>query len=177
MRALPTSRLVVKAKPFACVSVQKRFLTAMAHEGIASWRVDVRPLADSTAKHLGTYGDVDVALDTFPYGGTTTTCEALWSGVPVVTLTGNCHAHNVGRSLLKTVGLETQCVADSAAQYIAKCVALASDHAALNALRMSLRGWMTSPGGLCNGEAFAGKLERAYVELWRNHCDGATAAR
>ena len=75
-------------------------LSAMAEQGVASWRVDVRALAEKHREHLGAYGAVDVALDTFPYAGTTTTCEALWRGVPVVTMRGGAHAHNVGVSLL-----------------------------------------------------------------------------
>ena len=171
LRAVPNSRLVVKAKPFACASVQQRFLKDMAAEGVASWRVDVRALVDRTAEHLGAYDAVDVALDTFPYAGTTTTCEALWSGVPVVTLRGGAHAHNVGVSLLRALGLERQCVAEDPEAYVAKCAALAADHAALGETRRSMRAKARAPGGLCDGEAFARKLEEAYVAMWKRHCE------
>ena len=171
LRAVPHSRLVVKAKPFACASVQRRFLSAMAAEGVASWRVDVRALVDRTAGHLSAYDAVDVALDTFPYAGTTTTCEALWSGVPVVTLRGGAHAHNVGVSLLRALELERQCVAKDPEAYVAKCAALAADHAALGELRRSVRAKMRAPGGLCDGEAFTRKLEDAYVAMWKRHCE------
>ena len=171
LRAVPHSRLVVKAKPFACASVQRRFLSAMAEEGVASWRVDVRALAERTADHLGAYGAVDVALDTFPYAGTTTTCEALWQGVPVVTMRGAAHAHNVGVSLLAAVGLERECVAETPDAYVAKCAALAADRAALAAAREGMRAKMRAPGGLCDGEAHTRKLEEAYVAMWRRHCE------
>ena len=171
LRLVPNSRLVVKAKPFACASVQRRFLSAMAAEGVASWRVDVRALVDRTSEHLGAYGEIDVALDTFPYAGTTTTCEALWSGVPVVTLKGEAHAHNVGVSLLRTVGIERECVAKNEEAYVAKCAALAADHAALGLMRERMREKMRAPGGLCDGEAFTQKLEEAYVAMWRRHCE------
>jgi protein O-GlcNAc transferase len=171
LRLVPNSRLVVKAKPFACASVQRRFLSAMAAEGVASWRVDVRALVDRTSEHLGAYGEIDVALDTFPYAGTTTTCEALWSGVPVVTLKGEAHAHNVGVSLLRTVGIERECVAENEEAYVAKCAALAADHAALGLMRERMREKMRAPGGLCDGEAFTQKLEEAYVAMWRRHCE------
>lgn len=176
LRAVPNSRLVVKAKPFACASVQRRFLSAMAAEGVASWRVDVRALVDRTSEHLGAYGEIDVALDTFPYAGTTTTCEALWSGVPVVTLRGEAHAHNVGVSLLRTVGIERECVAENPEAYVAKCAALAADHAALGLMRERMREKMRAPGGLCDGEAFTQKLEEAYVAMWRRHCEESRVA-
>ena len=171
LRTVPHSRLVVKAKPFACASVQRRFLSAMAEQGVASWRVDVRALAERTAEHLGAYGAVDVALDTFPYAGTTTTCEALWQGVPVVTMRGGSHAHNVGVSLLAAVGLERECVAETPDAYVAKCAALAADRAALAAAREGMRAKMRAPGGLCDGEAHTRKLEEAYVAMWRRHCE------
>ena len=76
LNAVPNSRLLLKAKPFACQTIQQRFLASMAAEGIESWRIDLSPLAGGTGHHLSMYGMMDVALDTFPYAGTTTTCEA-----------------------------------------------------------------------------------------------------
>ena len=172
MREVPTSRLVIKAKPFACASIQRRFLAAMASEGVASWRIDVRPLVAATDKHLDVYSQVDIGLDTFPYAGTTTTCEALWAGVPVVTLQGASHAHNVGVSLLNSVGLETKCVASSEDAYVSMCIALANDHAGLNLMRKTMRNKMTQKDGLCDGSAFTEKLEDAYVAMWRRYCEG-----
>lgn len=171
LKQTPNSRLVVKAKPFACVSIRDRFLAAMATEqGIASWRIDVRPLVASTETHLRTYAQIDIALDTFPYAGTTTTCEALFAGVPVVTLAGHSHAHNVGVSLLAAVDLEGRCVAKSENEYVAMCVALASDHSALGELRKGMRATMQKRNGLCDGAAFTTKLEHAYVAMWRRYC-------
>lgn len=89
--------------------------------------VDLLPLTPSNAAHMATYAGVDIGLDPFPYAGTTTTAEALWMGVPCVTLRGRCHAQNVGASLLGAVGLEEACVAEDEEGYVAKAAALAAD--------------------------------------------------
>ncbi len=91
-----------------------------------------------THDHLTMYHHVDIALDTFPYHGTTTTCEALWMGVPVISLIGNRHAPRVGASLLKQVGLE-QCIAKNKAEYIKIAQTLSANLPALNDLRQNLR--------------------------------------
>ncbi len=75
-------------------------------QGVDSWRVDLLPLAASNVEHLATYAQMDISLDTFPYAGTTTTCESLYMGVPCLTLGGRGHAHNVGVSLVTSVGLQ-----------------------------------------------------------------------
>ena len=69
------------------------------------------------ADHLSAYGDIDVALDTFPYNGTTTTCEAMWMGVPVITLAGKTHVSRVGVSILANVGMR-EFIANSEAEYV-----------------------------------------------------------
>lgn len=75
-------------------SARTHFLAALAAEGVAAARVDVLPLTVSTADHLGLYAAMDISLDPFPYAGTTTTCESLFMGVPVVTLAGELHGQH-----------------------------------------------------------------------------------
>ncbi|KAK9823008.1 hypothetical protein WJX81_006345 [Elliptochloris bilobata] len=127
LAAVPDARLLLKNKPFACESARAHFLAALAAEGVAPARVDVLPLTAGTAEHLALYAALDVSLDPFPYAGTTTTCESLFMGVPVVTLAGACHAHNVGVSLLEAVGLQRGWVAASHDEYVALAVAAAHD--------------------------------------------------
>ncbi|XP_057507242.1 probable UDP-N-acetylglucosamine--peptide N-acetylglucosaminyltransferase SPINDLY isoform X2 [Actinidia eriantha] len=103
--AVPNSRLVVKCKPFCCDSVRQRFLSTLEQLGLESLRVDLLPLILLNHDHMQAYALMDISLDTFPYAGTTTTCESLYMGVPCVTMGGSVHAHNVGASLLNTVGL------------------------------------------------------------------------
>ena len=172
LKAVPNSRLLIKAKPFACQVVQQRFLNSMAALGVESWRIDLFPLAPATGHHLTMYGRVDIALDTFPYAGTTTTCEALYMGVPVVTMRGACHAHNVGASLLTAVGLEDQCVTDSEDEYIASAARLANP-AVIAELRTGLRERMLN-SVLCDGRSFVRNVEDTYVGLFRKWCEDQT---
>jgi predicted O-linked N-acetylglucosamine transferase (SPINDLY family) len=114
------------------------------------------------------YGQVDIALDPFPYNGTTTTCDALWMGVPVITLRGDRHAGRVGASLLSHVGL-TALIAESLDDYVAKAAALAADLDRLTALRAALRQRLiASPIG--DPQGFARTLEGAYRDLWHRWC-------
>jgi predicted SAM-dependent methyltransferase len=106
-----------------------------------------------------------VALDTYPYHGTTTTCEALWMGVPVITLAGATHVSRVGASIMKRVGLE-ELVASDHAQYVDKALALSADLQRLAALRHGMRERMrTSP--LMDAAGFARAMESAYLDAWR----------
>jgi predicted O-linked N-acetylglucosamine transferase (SPINDLY family) len=167
---VPDSRLVLKGLPFADDAVCARFRNSFATRGIAPERVWLRPFAQGREAHLATYGEIDVALDTFPYNGTTTTCEALWMGVPVVTLGGAAHAGRVGVSLLTQVG-RTAWIADTRDAYVAIAAALAADRSALAAERATLRETVRA-SGLTDGPGFTRALERFYRAAWRGFCQG-----
>jgi predicted O-linked N-acetylglucosamine transferase (SPINDLY family) len=169
---VPGSRLLLKSKPLvhdgARRLVAERFMAA----GVGADRLDMLGwIVDGT--HLEVYRRVDVGLDTFPYNGTTTTCEALWMGVPVVTLAGDRHAGRVGASLLARVGLD-DLVTRSGDDYVERAVALAGDLGALAALRWGLRGRVAA-SGLLDAARFARGLEEAYRRLWRQWCAGRRA--
>ncbi len=106
-------------------------------------RVELREWAEDRAQHLAAYGEIDIALDTFPYNGTTTTCEALWMGVPVITLAGEVHMSRVGATLLASVGLR-DLVATDADDYVQIAAALAHDPLRRRALRSTMRPRMES---------------------------------
>jgi protein O-GlcNAc transferase len=164
--SVPGSRLVLKNKPFACRATRRHWWRLLENAGVERDRVDLLPLAPATSDHLAQYSMVDIALDPFPYAGTTTTAEALYMGVPVLTLAGNCHAHNVGASLLDAVDLAGEWVAMTEDEYVAIARRAASDVPALAELRAGLRQKMlASP--LCDGPAFVAGLEDAYEEMWR----------
>ncbi|KAI3471910.1 hypothetical protein Pfo_028598 [Paulownia fortunei] len=166
--AVPNSRLIVKCKPFCCDSVRQQFLSTLEKLGLESLRVDLLPLILLNHDHMQAYSLMDISLDTFPYAGTTTTCESLFMGVPCVTMGGSVHAHNVGVSLLKTVGL-SNLVAKNEDEYVELAVQLASDVTALSNLRMTLRDLMLkSP--LCDGSKFTRGLESAYRTMWQRYC-------
>jgi protein O-GlcNAc transferase len=115
--------------------------------------------------HLFSYGRIDLALDTFPYNGTTTTCEAMWMGVPVITVRGESHMGRVGESLLSNVGL-AELIAGSLDEYIELAVRLANDRPRLAELRRSMRQRMrASP--LMDGPSLARRIETAYRVMWR----------
>ncbi|MGD0463443.1 MAG: hypothetical protein ABSB74_13245, partial [Tepidisphaeraceae bacterium] len=123
---------------------------------------------DHLRGHLELYHRVDLALDTYPYHGTTTTCEALWMGVPVVSLAGRTHVSRVGVSLLSNLGLP-QLVAFNPEQYVQIATDLAKDLPRLAELRRTLRPRMqASP--LMDAPRFAAEVEAAYRQMWRDWC-------
>jgi protein O-GlcNAc transferase len=132
----------------------------MEERGIARDRVELVPPAPRVGDHLATYGRVDIALDTFPYNGTTTTCEALWMGVPLVTFAGKVHASRVGSSILSRIGLE-ELSAASVEGYLDVAAALAADKDRLVHLRTTMRDRMAcSP--LMDAERLAREMEAAF---------------
>ncbi len=121
------------------------------------------------SEYLRLYGQVDVALDPFPYGGGTTTCDALWMGVPVVSLRGDTAVGRAGVSLLSNTGL-SDLVAQTRGEYVRIAAALAGDRPRLTHLRATLRQRMEqSP--LMDAPRFARDIEAAYRQMWRRWCE------
>jgi predicted O-linked N-acetylglucosamine transferase (SPINDLY family) len=163
LQAVPRSQLLLKHRASASTSLCDRVRAALAEQGVAPARVQFSAWRDGLEEHLAMYRQVDIALDTFPYNGATTTCEALWMGVPVVSLCGATHASRVGASLLRAAGLPA-CAAGRKSGYVQQAVALAGDLPALAALRAGLRRRLrASPLRDERGfaDAFADLLERA----------------
>ena len=123
---LPNARLLLKGKPFADEATRDLYRARLAERGIAADRVELTGWTAASAHHLAFYERVDIALDPFPYNGTTTTCEALWMGVPVVTLRATRHGGRVGASLLGRIGADDW-IADTVNDYVARAAALAAD--------------------------------------------------
>jgi predicted O-linked N-acetylglucosamine transferase (SPINDLY family)/predicted SAM-dependent methyltransferase len=164
LAAVPNSRLRLKSKTLDVPHVADRVRARLVHGGVDPARLDIRGWEATTAGHLASYGAIDIALDSFPYNGATTTCEALWMRVPVVTLAADRHAGRMGSSLLNAVGLG-EFVAGNVDEYVAKCVALAADLHGLAALRSGLRERMRrSP--VMDETGFTRALERGYTEIW-----------
>ncbi len=161
LRALPGARLVLHATEG---QHRARVLAQLAAAGVVGSRVDFighLPLHD----YLAAYQRIDLALDPFPYGGGTTTCDALWMGVPIVTLAGRIAVARAGSSILHNVGLP-ELVARTPAGYVDRIVALARDLPALAKLRATLRGRMRgSP--LMDAPRFTRNLEAAYQRMWK----------
>ena len=135
--------------------------------GIAPERVGIYGWK-SPVEHLHLYKDVDIALDTYPYHGTTTTCEALWMGVPTVSMVGKRHASRVGLSILSRVGLESFATS-TPQEYVAKATSLAKNLEALAKIRASMREQMAA-SVLCDAKGFAHNVETAYRKIWCRWC-------
>lgn len=165
---VPRSRFAVKNFAVGSRSVEERLQAFFREHGVSTDRVELIPPQASQLDHLRCYDRVDLALDTFPYHGTTTTCEALWMGVPVITLAGRGHVSRVGVSLLTGVGLP-EFVTHSPDTFVESAVAAARDHPRLAAVRCGLRARMQlSP--LMDAPRFARNLENAYRVMWRRWC-------
>jgi predicted O-linked N-acetylglucosamine transferase (SPINDLY family) len=116
---------------------------------------------------MAAHQDADIALDCYPFNGTTTTAHTLWMGLPVITLAGRSHVARVGVSMLENVGL-SELVASSENEYVECAVKLASNAAWLQGLRRSLRARMlTSPN--MDGVRFTRFLEQAYLSIWNDY--------
>jgi predicted O-linked N-acetylglucosamine transferase (SPINDLY family) len=168
LRQIPGSRLMLKSQSLVDPGVAEHCYGRFAAQGIENSRIVLLPFVPDKATHLGHYNQIDIALDPFPYAGTTTTCEALWMGVPVLSVTGDRHASRVSGSLLNAVGLGEFATANPDA-CIAKAVALASDLDGLASLRAGLRArMMASP--LRNETKFTRNLESAFRKMWTDWC-------
>ncbi len=171
LERVPRSRLLIKSRQLADEKTRNRYLEMFVALGIDAGRVELCPWIASKSGHLGAYGRVDIGLDPFPYNGTTTTCEALWMGVPVVTLRGDRHSGRVGASILTRIAL-TELIAKTKDAYVEKAVGLANSTDQFSALRKDLRNRMRgSP--LCDSSAFTRDVEAVYRETWHHWCDTA----
>ena len=164
LQAVPQSRLLLKSANMASSRQRERLLGLFAEPE----RITLLEAAQDTAEHLAQYASVDIALDTLPYNGTTTTCEALLMGVPVIALRGHLPAARVGESLLSQAGL-ADFIARDETDFIAKAAALAGDAARRRALRQNLRAHLLA-SKLCDASAFAAAFGAALRQAWRNYC-------
>ena len=123
---------------------------------------------DTLTEHLGRSGEVDIALDPFPYNGGTTTFQALWMGVPVVSLAGESLISRTTGSILLHLGLG-DLVVDTPEAYVACARELSGDLSRLEALRANLREKITA-SPLCDAATYACSVETAYREMWRKRC-------
>ena len=164
---LPGSRLVIKAAGIEQPEVAGALTGQLAERGIGAERLH---LLGRTGRdeHLAAYGEVDVALDSFPFPGGLTTLEASWMGVPTLGLRGDRFIAHQGEMLLHALGLEDWIAPDRAA-YVERAVALAGRLDELAKLRAGLRDRL-SASPLCDGARFAGELEQAWRGMWRAWC-------
>lgn len=168
LRELPTARLVLKGEAFSSPVSLALYESMLDEHGIERDRVDLLGRIAAKTDHLDAYRLLDIGLDPFPYNGTTTTCEAFWMGVPVVSFAGRNHASRVGLSLLTAVGMP-ELAAESEEEYVRAAIDLASDTGRLQSLRSTMRD-RVGQSPLCNGPDFMKRLEAAYRTMWRDTC-------
>jgi len=166
LQAVPDSRLLLKTKQLADTAVQARIRQQFAAHGIKSARLILRAATASYREHLAIYNQVDISLDTIPRTGGSTTADALWMGVPVITLAGERFIERLSASMLSAVGLQ-ELITTSREDYIAHAVALAQDPVHRHQLRASLRQRMVA-SPLCDATGLTHTLEDAYRQMWRH---------
>lgn len=168
LEQVPGSRLLLKCPALTDAGVQARVRADFDALGISAERLELLGHTRTRAEHLALYARVDIALDTFPYNGTTTTCEALWMGVPVVSIEGRHHSGRVGATLLRAAGL-ADWLAGSPGAFVAIARDRAADTAELARLRGSLRERLQT-SRLCDAAAFTRSLEAGLIEAWESAC-------
>ena len=141
LNRIPNATLLIKATPLIGKDLKERLFVDFEKHGVDRKRLTLVSWIESKRAHLELYNKIDIHLDSFPYNGTTTTCEAAWQGVPTITFKGNSHRSRVGYSLMRAIGLQSF-VGDSAEDYVKIAINKASDFHGLVKLRKSLRGDM-----------------------------------
>eukprot|EP00756_Hemistasia_phaeocysticola_P011154 Hpha_TRINITY_DN15094_c0_g2::TRINITY_DN15094_c0_g2_i1::g.123709::m.123709 len=170
LQELPQARILLKSKPFAEKRIRDQTKAMLAEGGCDVDRVELVGLVPFHYNHLQYYENLDIALDCFPYAGTTTSCEALWMGVPMVTLRGETHATNVGASLMTSIGYP-ELIGNDVDDYVRIAVELAKNPERMATYRSALRKKMAlSP--LCDGKRYLRHVEHAYEEMWDAYATG-----
>ncbi|NDF12705.1 MAG: hypothetical protein EB060_07860 [Proteobacteria bacterium] len=163
MRVVPDSRLYIKTKAFKEPEVAARYMGLFGKAGIAPERLKLEG-PGSQLDILRYYNHIDIALDTFPCAGGTTTCEALWMGVPVITLMGERFCNRHSASHMQNAGI-TDTTAESKEQYIAIVTRMAADIPSLSARRQSMRTTVAA-SPLCDAPRFAKHFAGVLRQMW-----------
>jgi len=159
--------MYIKSKVFGEEVFREKVYCSFEQFGVDRDRIFLQGQVNSLHDHLAAYGKVDIALDTFPYNGTTTTCEALWMGVPVISLCGGTHRSRVGSSILKQLDLAFL-TADNVRAYIKCAISLSNDKPALARLRSSLRDVLAS-STVCDAVRTTEEIEASYMNMIRQY--------
>ena len=167
LRLVPGSRLILKYRGLDDRGTAERYLRLFADLEVKPAQIELRGWSPYV-QTLAEYNEIDLALDPYPFCGATTTCEALWMGVPVVTCPMETFASRQTLSILSNIGL-TETVASDPSHYVQLAVGMAHDLPHLAELRMGLRQQMTkSP--LCDASRFAASFMQATRDIWRRWC-------
>ncbi|OQA00795.1 MAG: hypothetical protein BWY69_01569 [Planctomycetes bacterium ADurb.Bin401] len=163
----PASRLILRFAKGDEPNIRDFYFNRFEKFGIDRRRIEIGGRL-SYSDHLHQYDKIDIALDTFPFNGQTTICEALWMGVPVISMTGDSFASRLGLDILQSVGLEFF-AAKTADEYAAKAISLAQNLPSLSKIRASLRQRLLA-GNLCNSKRLTSAVEDTYRKMWNKWC-------
>lgn len=169
--ALPHARLMLGNATDE--QTRQKLIDMFAQESIGAERLVLHPTMP-LGDYLALHHQIDLALDTFPYNGGTSTCHSLWMGVPVITLAGNNSAARVGVAVMAGVGL-TEFVTTSTDEYFERALAFANDLPGLDRVRQSLRERMAAQS-IANPLHLTRHLEEAFRNIWGKWCDGEKVA-
>ena len=165
LHSLPGSRLVLKSSRLEVQGVSDELLSKFRSLGIDTSRIELQTRTPPP-DYLTVYDKIDIALDTFPRTGGTTAADALWMGVPVITLAGERYVERLVASKLEAIG-RPEWVATNPQEYIAKAIELAQNPALLKELRVTQR-QQIEQSPLCDAKGLAQTMEQAYREMWLN---------
>jgi tetratricopeptide (TPR) repeat protein len=169
LKAIPNARFAIKTKEFLTPKLKKQFLDTFKDKSVLD-RVIILPYSDTYTEHLPDYNKIDIALDTFPYSGTTTSCESLMMGVPVLTIFDNVrhyHSQNVTTSLMKNCGLD-EYITTSQEEYINKAIYFSKNLDKLHNLKTDVRRhFVNSP--ICNYTEFVNEFEEKLYTIYKKH--------
>lgn len=169
LQRAPTARLAIKTKEFSSPKIKQQFLDNFKDKSVLD-RVIIMPYSDTYTEHLPDYNKLDVAIDTFPYSGTTTSCESLMMGVPVLTLFDNIrhyHSQNVTTSLMRNCGLD-EYVTESQEEYIERAVWMANHPEELVGLKRKVRDAFVN-GPICDYKSFTDEFENKLINTYKAH--------
>jgi protein O-GlcNAc transferase len=169
LASIPDSKLLIKSPKCGAAEAGSRVLERAVAAGIDPARISIHPPLSDFHAHLNMYGQVDVILDTTPYNGTTTTCEALYMGVPVVTLPGGMHAARVGSSLLQALG-HPEWIAETEFDFVRIACELATNLSEMRRDRAAIRRQLLA-SSLCDQVSYAAAMVEAFHQAWDWWCN------
>jgi len=164
LAALPTTRFKIKSRALRNPKMASDFLDFFKQRGVVNERIDIEHYSPTKAKHWETLSSFDISLDSFPYNGTTTTCDLLWLGVPILTRQGNSHVSRTTASLLNGVGMQSW-VANSDAHFISLCEEKSQDYLGLIKCRQSLRSRVQN-SSIGHSPLFMLEYEKQLKKAW-----------
>ena len=169
LKSVPNSKLALKSSQTLAGLLKEHIVAQFQTHGVSMDRLHIYNYDSRQTEHLEKYNNIDICLDTYPYNGTTTTFEALWMGIPVITLTGNAHPNRVGNSILQNLELP-ELIANSPQEYFDIAVELANSKEKIQEYKNHLKDKLMS-SVLTDEAQFANNFDELMKDVWRQYCE------